>query len=359
MEVISLRKKIYIRIENDVKSVQECYKIHSTRLFNNYTFVINYRDKPTIRLVSTGINIVSNPHVEKQITKTHSTMESNKKPTSDIQVINTIEGIKSLVDGIAILNASHRSSLPLLYIDIEQMSLGEDGELNILTILLCYGPDLRRRFYLVDISILANMAFSTRGFYGASLRSILDSPSYQKVFFDVRHDSHILYVQYGIKLERVHDLQLMESACRPNESERECLQLFETLIHKMVRGPARQRWFVDKFNGEWLYKRTPGGSHRVFQKRPIPPYIQLYCCRNIQFMPELYSKICRSTPRFMDLVAKESQNRVEETQKEEHNPFACGRFRNPWTAEQNKKLDSWAEENPDFVEFRLVGGILW
>ncbi|KAH7265634.1 uncharacterized protein BKA55DRAFT_590856 [Fusarium redolens] len=243
-------------------------------------------------------------------------MESNKKPTSDIQVINTIEGIKSLVDGIAILNTSHRSSLPLLYIDIEQMSLGEDGELNILTILLCYGPDLRRRFYLVDISILANMAFSTRGFYGASLRSILDSPSYQKVFFDVRHDSHILYVQYGIKLERVHDLQLMESACRPNESERECLQLFETLIHKMVRGPARQRWFVDKFNGEWLYKRTPGGSHR-------------------------------------------SQNRVEETQKEEHNPFACGRFRNPWTAEQNKKLDSWAEENPDFVEFRLVGGILW
>ncbi|KAG7412443.1 hypothetical protein Forpe1208_v009484 [Fusarium oxysporum f. sp. rapae] len=282
-----------------------------------------------------------------------------KKPTSDVEVVNTIQGVKSLADGIAVLNASQRNNLPLLYIDIEQRSLSGNGELNLLTILLCHGPDFRRRLYLVDINVLANQAFSTRGYYGASLRSILNSPAYQKVFFDVRHNSHILYDQYDIKLQRVHDLQLMENACRSDEHKREYLEMFEPLIQNLlVHSKSRKRWFVDKFNGEWLYRHGPGAPHRVFQKRPVIAYIRLYCCRNVRFMPELYSKTCRATPQIMDLVAQESQNRVDQSQKEGYNPFASGRFRNPWTAEQNRELDSWAEMNPDFDDLRLGNGIL-
>ncbi|TVY61119.1 hypothetical protein Focb16_v013030 [Fusarium oxysporum f. sp. cubense] len=282
-----------------------------------------------------------------------------KRPTSDVEAINTIQGVKSLADGIAVLNASQRNGFPLLYIDIEQKSLGGNGELNLLTILLCYGPDFRRRLYLVDINVLANQAFSTRGYYGASLRSIFNSPSYRKVFFDVRHASHILYGQYGINLQSVHDLQLMENACRSKVDKREHLQTFEPLIQKLlVHGKSRRRWFVDKFNGEWLYRHGPGAPYRVFQKRPVIAYIRLYCCRNVRFMPELYSKICRTTPLIMDLVAQESQNLVDESQKEGYNPFASGRLRNPWTAEANKKLDSFAEMNPDFFDLRLGNGVL-
>lgn len=112
----------------------------------------------------------------------------------DVEDVNTIQGVKSLADGIAVLNSSHESQqVPLLYINIEPNSLGVNGELNLLAIMLCYGPEYRRRLFLVDVNLLANQAFSTRGYYGTSLRSILDSASYQKVFFDVSHDSHILY----------------------------------------------------------------------------------------------------------------------------------------------------------------------
>ncbi|KAF4417468.1 hypothetical protein FACUT_12213 [Fusarium acutatum] len=100
-----------------------------------------------------------------------------QNPTSDVEVISTIQGAKSLADGITVLNTSHRNDLPLLYIDIDPQSLGANGELNLLTIMLCYGPEYRRRLYLVDVNRLANQAFSSRGYYGASLRSILDSAS--------------------------------------------------------------------------------------------------------------------------------------------------------------------------------------
>ncbi|KAF4943708.1 hypothetical protein FGADI_13225 [Fusarium gaditjirri] len=289
----------------------------------------------------------------------HSIVTPQGYLTSDVEVISTIQGVKSLADGIAVLNACQRNNLPLLYIDIEPRSLGANGELNLLTILLCYGPQFRRRLYLVDINVLANQAFSTRGYYGASLRSILDSPAYQKVFFGVRHNSHILYDQYGVKLQRVHDLQLMENAYRPYIHYRQYLERFEPLIQKLlVHGISRRRWFVDKYNGEWKYRYGPGAPHAVFQKRPVIAHTRLYCCRNVRFMPELYAKICRGTPQIIDMVAQESQNRVHESQKEGYDPFASEQLRNPWTAEQNEKLDSWAETNPDFDDLRLGNGIL-
>ncbi|KAF5625306.1 uncharacterized protein FTJAE_10024 [Fusarium tjaetaba] len=255
----------------------------------------------------------------------------------DVEVISTIRGVKSLADGIAVLNASHRNESPLLYIDIDPKSLGPNGELNLLTIMLCHGPGYQRRLYLVDVHRLANQAFSSRGYYGASLRSILDSASYQKVLFDVGHHSYILYNQYGIKLQGVSDLQLMENASRCN---RENMQKFEPLVNSLlVHGRNRRRWLVDKFNGEWSYKNCAGAPHQVFQELPVATYIRLYCCRNIRFMPELYDKIRRAMPTVMDLVAEVSQRRIEESQEDGYDPSAGERLRSPWTDEQYEELE--------------------
>ncbi|KAF5650606.1 hypothetical protein F52700_323 [Fusarium sp. NRRL 52700] len=277
-----------------------------------------------------------------------------QNPTTDVEVISTIQGVKSLADGITVLNASHRNEMPLLYINIEPNSLGANGELNLLAIMLCYGPQYHRRLYLVDVHRLANQAFSSRGYYGASLRSILDSASYQAVFFDVRHDSEILYTQYGIKLQGVLDLQLMENACRSSEPERLHLQPFEPLmLSLLVSGMNRKRWLVDKFNGEWAYKNGARAPHIVFQKRPVIAYIQLYCCRNIRFMAELYQKIWYAVPQTIELVARESQRLVDESQEDGYDPSAIGRLRSPWSAEQHVELDSWVETSPVFVDLRL------
>ncbi|EWG38345.1 hypothetical protein FVEG_14873 [Fusarium verticillioides 7600] len=271
--------------------------------------------------------------------------------TLDVEVINTIQGAKSLADGIAVLNASHRNELPLLYIDIDPQGLGPKGELNLLTIMLCYGPEYHRRLYLVDVHRLANQAFSSRGYYGASLRSILDSGSYQKVFFDVGYHSHILYNQYGIMLQGVSDLQLMENACRRN---RRNLQSFEPLVDSLlVHGRNRRRWLVDKFNGQWSYKNCAGAPHGVFQQRPVATYIRLYCCRNIRFMPELYDKIRRAIPKIMELVAEVSQRRIEESQDDGYDPSESGRLRSPWTVEQIELLDHWLNFGPVFIYLTL------
>ncbi|KAF5969739.1 hypothetical protein FBULB1_10059 [Fusarium bulbicola] len=282
-----------------------------------------------------------------------------ENPTPDIEVINTIQGVKSLADGIAVLNASHKSEVPLLYIDIEPRSLGANGELNLLTIILCHGPEYRCRLYLVDVNRLANQAFSSRGYHGASLRSILDSDSCRKVFFDVRYSSYILYKQYGIKLQGVRDLQLMENACSSLKHHRPELEPFEPLIQKfLAHGKSRKRWLVHKFNGEWLDKYGAGGLHAAFQKRPVMENIGLYCCRNARFMPELYSKLSRTSFLGMkDMVAQESKNRVDDSQRDGYNPFANGRLRNPWTVEQNQRFDSQVGKNIVF-NMRLGKGTL-
>ncbi|KAI1042528.1 hypothetical protein LB505_010924 [Fusarium chuoi] len=277
-----------------------------------------------------------------------------KQPTPEVEVVNTIQGVKSLADGIAVLNSSHESHLPPLYINIEPNSLGANGELNLLAIMMCYGPEYRRRLFLVDVNLLANQAFSTRGYYGASLRSILDSASYQKVFFDVGHDSHILYIQYGIKLQGVHDLQLMENACWSQERKTRHLQSFDPLVQSLlVHGKNRKRWLIERFNGEWAYGYDARSPHTVFQKRPVVSYLQLYCCRNIRFMPELYEKIWYAVPMIMDLVAQEAQRRVDESQEDGYNALASGRLRSPWSAEQHKELDYWRGLSPGPLDLTL------
>ncbi|SCV36337.1 uncharacterized protein FFB14_06043 [Fusarium fujikuroi] len=233
-----------------------------------------------------------------------------KQLTSDVEVVNTIQGVKSLADGIAVLNSSHESHVPLLYINIEPNSLGANGQLNLLTIMLGYGPEHRRRLFLVDVNLLANQG--------------------------------------------VHDLQLMENACWPQERKTRHLQSFDPLVQSLlVHGMNRKRWLIDKFNGKWAYGYDTRSPHIVFQKRPVVWYIRSYCCRNIRFMPELYEKIWYAVPMIMDLVTQEAQRRVDESQEDGYNPLASGRLRSPWSAEQHKKLDYWREMSPGPLDLTL------
>ncbi|KAF9773028.1 hypothetical protein IL306_009221 [Fusarium sp. DS 682] len=274
---------------------------------------------------------------------------SETRQLIDPEFIDTLEAIRSLVDGIATLNAMHRTAWPLLYINIERQSLGPGGELNLFTILVDNATNFRRS-YIIDIGRLANTAFSTSGTYGASLRSILGSDFYKKAFFDVRFDSHALYTQYGIKLKGVCDVQLMENAFRPTAADREHLRLLENYIDERISGALRQRWLVTKHNGEWQYDPRKGGSYAVFKSRPISNRIRAYCYRNIQFMPQLYQHFSRDSLAWMSMISGETERRIRETQKDGYDPLAEGRFRSPWTAEQNKLLDSLAEESDDTSE---------
>jgi exonuclease 3'-5' domain-containing protein 1 len=72
----------------------------------------------------------------------------------------------------------------------------------------------RKTVYLIDIYRLGNEAFSTVNSDKKSLKFILESPVVLKVLFDVRHDSDALFSLYGISLDGIRDVQLMELGTR-------------------------------------------------------------------------------------------------------------------------------------------------
>lgn len=68
--------------------------------------------------------------------------------------------------------------------------------------------------YLIDVHNLGDLAFSTVGIENTNvtLKSILEDMTIPKVLFDVRNDSNALYFLYNIKLQGIHDLQVMQAA---------------------------------------------------------------------------------------------------------------------------------------------------
>ena len=99
------------------------------------------------------------------------------------------------IDGIA-------SDTPSFYIDVEGCKLGRFGTLDLLQI---YVLPLRETF-IVDVFTLKHAAFDT-SFRGTSLRTLLESSSTKKVFFDVRNDSDAMFSLYNVLLGGVVDLR--------------------------------------------------------------------------------------------------------------------------------------------------------
>lgn len=75
--------------------------------------------------------------------------------------------------------------------------------------------------YVVDIFLLGTLTFSTSGTDGQTLKSMPESNSIPKVFFDVRNASVALFVEYQIAFGCLHDIQLMELATREQDSNKE------------------------------------------------------------------------------------------------------------------------------------------
>lgn len=122
-------------------------------------------------------------------------------------MVDTAEAVSSMVDTLSGLP----STPPSIYVDLEGVNLSRHGTISILQIYVSTTAEN----YLVDVKTLGEAAFSTKGTSSSNtLKDILESESIPKVFFDVRNDSDALFSHYGIKLQGIHDVQLMEFATR-------------------------------------------------------------------------------------------------------------------------------------------------
>jgi len=180
------------------------------------------------------------------------------------EVINTTKQIGDLVDWLILRHAPPEPYEPTMYIDLEGVDLCREGSLSILTLLIDTGiPTMR--VCLIDVHSLGLQAFNTTGIKQKTLKDILQDEKIPKVFFDVRNDSDALFAHFGVALQGVEDVQLMESAARTTTRSRKYLNGLAKCVEKNVfmsqSGTDLASWKLAKEKGERLFKAEHGGSY--------------------------------------------------------------------------------------------------
>ncbi|KAF2790572.1 hypothetical protein K505DRAFT_327494 [Melanomma pulvis-pyrius CBS 109.77] len=258
------------------------------------------------------------------------------------EIIDTTNQIADLVDWLILRHASALYS-PTMYIDLEGVDLCREGSLSILTLLI----DIPiRRTCLIDVHTLGARAFETAGAERKTLKDILQDEKIPKVFFDVRNDSDALFAHFGVALQGIEDVQLMESATRKTTASRKFLSGLAKCIQENLPmssgGSELASWKLAKTNGERLFKTQHGGSGTIFNQRPIPDDIISYCVGDVQYLPELRDKFWpRQSNRWRDLVCEEAKKRVAASQRSDYQPHGRDKAMAPWSKEQNITLDQW------------------
>jgi len=274
-------------------------------------------------------------------------------------IIETPEAVTKLVDRLTLILGTHLETLetsPVLYIDLEGVNLCREGTISILTLLL-HESGFSQQTYLVDVQTLGAQAFTTAGAEELTLGDILEDPDTPKVFFDVRNDSDALFAHYGIALQGVEDVQLMESATRKDAYSRKHLSGMAKYMEKNITVGNFERyiaWLDTKTAGEKLFKAEHGGSHDIFNQRPLSKDIISYCVGDVECLPELRTKFWNAKPQeWLDLVRDETKRRVQSTYATDYQPHGRDKALAPWNDEQNEVLDIlyWTPHFDDYLDY--------
>jgi exonuclease 3'-5' domain-containing protein 1 len=235
------------------------------------------------------------------------------------EIIDTTEQIGDLVDWLILRHAPPVPYSPTMYIDLEGVNLCREGSISILTLIIDTGIPTGRAC-LIDVHTLGAQAFNTAGSKRTTLKDILQDEKIPKVFFDVRNDSDALFAHFGVALQGVEDVQLMESATRKTTAPRKFLSGLSKCIGDnwpmFSCGTGLASWKLAKEKGERLFKAEYGGSYNVFNQRPIPEDISSHCVGDVQYLPELRNRFyAQSAYRWRDLVGEETKKRVASSQR--------------------------------------------
>ncbi|KAF2015456.1 hypothetical protein BU24DRAFT_480222 [Aaosphaeria arxii CBS 175.79] len=255
-------------------------------------------------------------------------------------IIDTADDIHNLVDRFTELGHVNN---PTIYIDLEGVYLCRDGSISILTLLFNTGlpkPDV----VIIDVHKLGKQAFETTVAKGSTLKGILEDKRFTKVFFDVRNDSDALFSHFGVVLERIEDVQLMESATRKTTTSRKFVtgltKCVENNVFRGIHWNDRRGWLMAKSKGEQFFKKEYGGSHEVFNKRPISDDIISYCVADVQYLPKLREIFWTSqNSQWRDLVVAKSMERVVASRRSDYQPHGQDRVVAPWSEEEHATLN--------------------
>ncbi|KAI1108010.1 ribonuclease H-like protein [Nemania sp. NC0429] len=226
-------------------------------------------------------------------------------------LLDTTEAIAHMVDTLV---SGLPSLSPSIYIDLEGVNLSRHGTISILQI---YHRSTGQS-YLVDVKTLGEAAFSTRGtIIPMTLKAILELASIPKAIFDVRNDSDALYAHFGIRLQGMHDIQLMEYATRTYQGKFLCglKKCIERDMSTFMTTAEKHNWIRAKEEGVKLFDPAQGGSYEVFNQRPLPEKIRVYCVQDVAYLPRLWDLYNGKLNHEWGMkVREETKNRVVQSQ---------------------------------------------
>ncbi|KAF9882708.1 hypothetical protein FE257_005503 [Aspergillus nanangensis] len=182
-----------------------------------------------------------------------------------------------------------------------------------------------------------------------SIKRILESPTTLKVLFDARRDSDALFSLYGISLDGIRDVQLMELGTRRGSkcflsSLEECIKNDST-----ISVAEKKVWKKIKNDGRELLGY-------VLNERPVRPEVQRYCAGDVIFLPELFNKhkVTLSQPgkKFWELhVLEATKERIRLSQSQMFNPVETG-ARSPWDDYSlEEEVNQW---NDDILDEAII-----
>lgn len=272
-------------------------------------------------------------------------MSTISAQTDTTIVVDSAETLLSLLDNLVDL-AVHP---PSLYLDLEGVKLGRHGSISIISLYVASAKTV----YLIDIHRLGKTAFSTTTTNGkatTSLKTVLESPAIPKVVFDIRNDSDALFSHYGISVDGIQDLQLMELATR--KGSKDFVAGLAKCIEKEspVSTATKAEWQRTKEEATRLYDPKKGGRYEIFNERPIRPEIVHYCTQDVALLPGLYNvynaKLCRPGELFWAVQVREAtKDRIKLSQSPGYDGQAKTKVCGPWDKKFiEQATDDWNED---------------
>jgi exonuclease 3'-5' domain-containing protein 1 len=220
------------------------------------------------------------------------------------------------------------STTPSLFLDLEGISLSRHGSISI--IILFIKPT--NTICLIDVHNLQSTTFTTPSPSGQTLKTVLESPTIKKVFFDLRNDSDALFSHFSIALAVLEDVQLMENASRP-AGRRRFLNGLERCIDQNapISFAEKRSWKEAKEKGLKLFHPSKGGSYHVFNERPLREDLVRYCANDVRYLSVLRDLFWgRLGAVWKQKVTEETEKRIRESQSPTYEPQG-----------ESKKFGSW------------------
>jgi exonuclease 3'-5' domain-containing protein 1 len=230
---------------------------------------------------------------------------------------------KDLISTITQLQVflSSITSSSTLYIDCEGNNLSRHGTVSIVTILVQPQGLIR----LIDVLALGKESFTTASRDGKTLKSILESPSITKCFWDVRNDADALWALYQINIAGVIDIQLLENASRDGNKR---------LVHGLDKCVQRDLKLGFMELNQWIRTKKEIKnlmSADIFAVRPMDPKTVQYCANDIIHLPALRQVyLTRISAGWLVKAKEESAHRVSEAHSPLYEPQSSAKALGPW-----------------------------